>query len=405
MAPGLLRELERLRAKIERNAHNPAALTRAFISVSELVPSYFTTSVGETQSREVLESRTRHSWRWVELPQFPLRRFLPLAARALCRFPEERGLVLMIADLCTDLFKQNMIAKMEGMRCGILQGLCSAAGQVALSEPFSQDDMLFAERIFGAIRKVVEPASIGFYSQPVDVKEEFYSVERSAWGEVNVGDTLRVLAAREGWESFDGPPAANHAILLTLHYIKKHPAMTNMDHYLEVLRNIAEAFGNMFPTVAENAAFSSFVKDTLETARRPAQPQHLTRIQMDLIDEALLIYKRTLNPSEFPWNHSKPALLPALNRLYVQGAGLLNLVPLSLLVGAENLGRQEHRATVCETARKYESTCAKCSRLQSERPRGDPPFRRCARCQSVFYCGANCQRLHWREHRQVCVAP
>lgn len=256
MVPHLVQELERLHAKIERNANNPAALTRAFVSLSELVPGYFSTSVGERQSQEVLASRTRLSWRWVELPQYPLRRFLPLAARALSRFPEHRGLVLMIADLCTDLFKQNMIAKMEAMRCGILQGLCAAAGQVALSESFSQDDMLFAERIFGAIRKVVEPATIGFYSQPVDVKEEFYTVARSAWGEINVRDALRVLAVREGWESFDGPPTANHAILLTLHYFKKHPAMKNTEHYLEVLRNIAEVSGNTFPTVAENAAFS-----------------------------------------------------------------------------------------------------------------------------------------------------
>lgn len=221
------------------------------------MPSYFQTSALERQSREVLESQIRHSWRWVELPQFPLRRFLPLAARALCRFPEHKGLVLIVADLCTDFFKQNMIAKMEGMRCGILQGLCMAAGQLAtLSANFSEDDLRIAERIFEAVRKVIEPASIVFYSQPVDVKDEFYSVARSAWGEVNVGNALRVLADREGWENFDGPPAANHAILLTLHYLKKHPDMTNTGHYLEVLRNIAEAFENKFPTVAENAGFS-----------------------------------------------------------------------------------------------------------------------------------------------------
>ncbi|GAQ91157.1 hypothetical protein KFL_007360060 [Klebsormidium nitens] len=119
---------------------------------------------------------------------------------------------------------------------------------------------------------------------------------------------------------------------------------------------------------------------------------------------ALLIYKRTLNPAELHWDHSVPALLPELNDMYRQGGGV-NQAPLPMIVANYNAYRRDYRATVCRTARKYECTCAQCEKLQSERPSGDPLFIRCSRCRSVFYCGRECQRLDWTEHRQVCVAP
>lgn len=32
-------------------------------------------------------------------------------------------------------------------------------------------------------------------------------------------------------------------------------------------------------------------------------------------------------------------------------------------------------------------------------------LKRCTRCQCVFYCGAACQRSHWKDHKIGCVAP
>ena len=85
-----------------------------------------------------------------------------MAAQALQKFPEHKGLVLVIADLVTDICKQNVLAKMEAMRCGILQGLCLAAAQLAASDSFEDDKYLLVGRIFEAIQKAVETPGVDF---------------------------------------------------------------------------------------------------------------------------------------------------------------------------------------------------------------------------------------------------
>ncbi|DBA01762.1 TPA: hypothetical protein N0F65_010172 [Lagenidium giganteum] len=45
--------------------------------------------------------------------------------------------------------------------------------------------------------------------------------------------------------------------------------------------------------------------------------------------------------------------------------------------------------------------CAKCDK---KAPKGGE-LKRCTRCKCTFYCGADCQRSHWKDHKLSCVAP
>ena len=45
-----------------------------------------------------------------------------------------------------------------------------------------------------------------------------------------------------------------------------------------------------------------------------------------------------------------------------------------------------------------ESTCAQCGEAGGE-------LLRCSKCRSTFYCGAACQKSHWKAHKKTCSAP
>ena len=49
-------------------------------------------------------------------------------------------------------------------------------------------------------------------------------------------------------------------------------------------------------------------------------------------------------------------------------------------------------------------TCAICGATDDEAT-ATSLFLRCAGCHSVFYCGKEHQRLHWKEHKLVCTGP
>lgn len=149
----LVSALQAQHEKIERNAKNPIALTEAFIAVAECMESYFHISDLAVQSTEVKDSMAKFGWAWLELPEFPVRKLLPAAAKALQRFPQHRGLVLAIADWCTDVCKQNVIAKLEALQSGMLQGLCLAAGHLALRGQYDEDEYLVAGCIFERCRR------------------------------------------------------------------------------------------------------------------------------------------------------------------------------------------------------------------------------------------------------------
>lgn len=253
--------LEAQQEKIERNADDPTAVTEAFIAVAECMEQYFLISLEEMQSSAIQESMAKFAWAWVELPQFPVRKLLPAAAKALQQFPKHRGLALAIADWCTDVCTQNVQAKMEAMQCGMLQGLCLAAGHLALCEEFKEDEYLLAGCIFQALRKAAEPPGVAFFSRPLAVKNEFYSVAKSAWGAVQLDSMLAALEERGGIGKF-GP--VNHALLLTTYFVRRYSSARVddkrrhegiVDDYPEVVKSLGEAFGFQFPKMSANAAF------------------------------------------------------------------------------------------------------------------------------------------------------
>lgn len=246
---GLLQEQ---RAIIERNTENPAALTVAFTAVAKCMEDYFFVSDREVQSPEMNESMARFGWSWVELPQFPLRQLLPFAAKALQRFPEHKALVVVTADWVTEVCKQNVLAKTEAMQCGILQGLCLAAGHLWQNMTYEEEDYLLAGRIFQALRLAAEPPGVKFYLQPVEVKDEFYSTAQKAWQEIRLETVWETLGERAEVENFG---IVNPALLLTAYFLKYFPDEDNMEHYLEVLKSLGEAFNFTFPGVAANTVF------------------------------------------------------------------------------------------------------------------------------------------------------
>ena len=50
--------------------------------------------------------------------------------------------------------------------------------------------------------------------------------------------------------------------------------------------------------------------------------------------------------------------------------------------------------------------CTHCGAWAADLARDDRKLRRCSRCQRVWYCGRECQRVHWRAgHKAECAAP
>jgi len=48
--------------------------------------------------------------------------------------------------------------------------------------------------------------------------------------------------------------------------------------------------------------------------------------------------------------------------------------------------------------KRREGVCAQCGR----QPAGGVGLKRCAACQCVFYCRAECQKAHWKAHKVDC---
>ena len=48
-----------------------------------------------------------------------------------------------------------------------------------------------------------------------------------------------------------------------------------------------------------------------------------------------------------------------------------------------------------------EGRCAVCAKSTAELAEGEK-LRKCSKCETVHYCGADCQRADWKEHKKVC---
>lgn len=60
----------------------------------------------------------------------------------------------------------------------------------------------------------------------------------------------------------------------------------------------------------------------------------------------------------------------------------------------------EEKDTNNKKKKKKIRQCATCSKEQAEGWK----LKKCARCQTTYYCGAACQRKHWPTHKQTCIA-
>jgi hypothetical protein len=51
--------------------------------------------------------------------------------------------------------------------------------------------------------------------------------------------------------------------------------------------------------------------------------------------------------------------------------------------------------------KKKEHRCAVCGKAASDLAEGEK-LRKCSKCELCHYCGAECQRADWKEHKKVC---
>jgi hypothetical protein len=157
---------------------NIAACFSAWLSIHQSLDHYFALSARAEQSEEVRASQERFDWHWTELPAFLLRQLFPLAAETLSRFPDGSALAMLVADLCVDACKQNVLAKTAAMESGVIHGLCALAARVAAAvrkwdlprEQFLERAALLIYRVFEALHYISESPTFGFYSNAPDFR-------------------------------------------------------------------------------------------------------------------------------------------------------------------------------------------------------------------------------------------
>merc|ERR1712210_376109 len=68
---------------------------------------------------------------------------------------------------------------------------------------------------------------------------------------------------------------------------------------------------------------------------------------------------------------------------------------------ASHLAVEKGGRTCSAVADKVQHSCAHCG----QRSAPDTRFQKCARCLTVRYCSADCQKLNWKTHKKTCRAP
>lgn len=54
-------------------------------------------------------------------------------------------------------------------------------------------------------------------------------------------------------------------------------------------------------------------------------------------------------------------------------------------------------------ALRRQDICAKCGKTsKDEQP---PKMQKCGQCKKIYYCSSDCQRKHWKKHKEHCKKP
>ena len=106
--------------------------------------------------------------------------------------------------------------------------------------------------------------------------------------------------------------------------------------------------------------------------------------------------------ADVPFNDQK-----ILERLFTDFGTISAIQTAKLDTHGGNTGKRYH--TTMNAKGKIKTTtnrvCANCSCSDAGRKQTKTkPFKSCERCRVVFYCGRDCQRLHWKAHKKSCCA-
>jgi hypothetical protein len=258
MASALVKLLQKHLETLNQNADNEVVLVEQFLAVARLVPQYWAEAVKVKQTKEIKDSQKKFHWGWIELPDFPLRKFIPPASKALHSFPKNRCLVMILGDLFEDICKQVMMNKQEALKQGIVTGFLNALLNILVVAPPSFESLRDNEAtLINCCLLATEKCSItpsnGFYDKALKVKNEFFLLGRVAWTDT---ESLSTLLERLPWPE-DAPPrhGVNKALQLLvflLHYLPANSIGTQS--CLQLLKNMSEGFEAMLP-VQDNPEF------------------------------------------------------------------------------------------------------------------------------------------------------
>jgi hypothetical protein len=85
------------------------------------------------------------------------------------------------------------------------------------------------------------------------VKREFFGAAQKAWAGVDLRESIPRFNEHFDLDEWAGLEGTNHALFLAFFCFTQMQADESNEHYLSVLRNIAEAWEFQFPT--NNQAF------------------------------------------------------------------------------------------------------------------------------------------------------
>ena len=67
---------------------------------------------------------------------------------------------------------------------------------------------------------------------------------------------------------------------------------------------------------------------------------------------------------------------------------------------SENKSKDQTSSSSQQESSSYSRECIECDAEQCDK---SAPAKRCSRCHTVYYCSADCQRLHWNVHKPYCI--